>query len=147
MVAKLAARQEITVVTDFIEIVPLLFEHTMYKSYPVALLQRQQFGRLTGWLAKLTSVDLSKAETDGCQSIQGWIDNITEQTPLELSCSSGTSGTMSFSPWAKSELVKRCRLHRISQLQPFGEPPSEMSLSEPIHRVSHAPRNSSGLRR
>jgi hypothetical protein len=135
MVAKLAARQGITSVDDFDEIVPLLFEHTMYKSYPIALLERRQFGRLSSWLDKLTSVDVAAVDTSGCDSIQGWVELLSEQTDLDMLYSSGTSGTMSFFPWTSQEVAQRARLQRICELQPFGTEPTELSLRTPVHRI------------
>src|SRR5690349_6173481 len=58
MVAKLAERQGIESIAEIEDAVPMLFEHTMYKSYPLALLEQQRFELLTGWLSKLTAVDL-----------------------------------------------------------------------------------------
>ena len=50
---------------------------------------------MTQWLDKLTSHDLSEVDTEGCDSIDEWIDRLGEQTPLEVITSSGTTGTLS----------------------------------------------------
>jgi hypothetical protein len=141
MVAKLAARQKITHLEDFGDVVPLLFEHTMYKSYPLALLERRQFGRLTDWLARLTSVDLSVADVSGCVSIDSWLDVLAAETDLDVSHTSGTSGTMSFFPWSKRDLEAKFRSHRVSDLQVFGEPPTSSALEEPYHYIGSPSRN------
>ena len=109
MVGKLAGRQGITKVVDFEDVVPLLFEHTMYKSYPMALLNRRQFGRLTDWLGKLTTVDVSAVDASGCDSIDSWLGALADQTRLDSSFTSGTSGTMSFFPWTTTELEFKAR--------------------------------------
>src|SRR6201999_2850204 len=96
MVAKLAGRQGIEQVQDFAEVLPLLFGHTMYKSYPVALLEQQQFGMLTQWLDKLTAIDLGGVDVSSCDSIDSWLDALFVQSSLDPSHSGGTSGTMSF---------------------------------------------------
>src|ERR1700722_19940424 len=90
MVAKLAGRQGITKVVKFEDVVPLLFEHTMYKSYPMALLERRQFVRLTDWLGKLTSVDLSAVDASGCDSIDSWLGLLADKTSLDVYYTSGT---------------------------------------------------------
>src|SRR6266568_951629 len=59
MVAKLANAQGIESVAEFSDVLPILFEHTVYKSYPAALLEQRDFTSLTRWFNKLTSVDLS----------------------------------------------------------------------------------------
>ena len=39
----------------------MLFPHTVYKSYPVSLLEKNRFDQMTKWLNRLTTNDLSKA--------------------------------------------------------------------------------------
>jgi hypothetical protein len=136
MLAKLAERQGVSSLDDFNDVVPLLFEHTMYKSYPLALLEKQQFGRLTRWLDKLTSADLSSFDAGGLASIEQWLAAIDEQTPLDLAYTSGTTGTMSFIPWFNTELLRRARLHRMGEVQVPNRPPTEIQLSAPYHHIA-----------
>jgi hypothetical protein len=140
MVRKLAERQGIEHIERITDVVPMLFDHTMYKSYPVTLLERQQFDRLTTWLGRLTSVDLSGADVSDCASIDSWLSALSEQTELDLVHSSGTSGTMSFFPWSKRDHVVRCRVNRILALQDFGTEPTEQTLAEPFHFAIRANR-------
>jgi len=79
--ARRAAR--IDALHDFDDIVPLLFPHTVFKSYPASLLDKKRFDLMTKWLGKVTSYDLSTVDTRGCDSIDEWIDRLDEQTPLE----------------------------------------------------------------
>jgi hypothetical protein len=136
MLAKLAGRQGVSSLTEFDDAVPVLFEHTMYKSYPMALLERQQFGRLTQWLDKLTATDLSGVDATGCASITEWSKAVYEQAQLDLGYTSGTSGTMSFLPWDERELERRASLHRMAKLQQLGVEPTAMQLSEPYHYIA-----------
>jgi hypothetical protein len=76
----------------------LLFPHTVYKSYPVSLLERNRFDQMTKWLSRLTAVDLSGAEVGGCDGIDAWLAALEESTGLSVTHSSGTSGTMTFLP-------------------------------------------------
>ena len=46
----------------------LLFPHTVYKSYPPALLEKNRFDRMTQWLGRLTTVDLSGDDVKLLQS-------------------------------------------------------------------------------
>jgi hypothetical protein len=132
--SKLAGRQGITRVGDFDEVLPLLFEHTIYKSYPTYLLEKGQFDRLTTWLSRLTVHDLSKVDASGCTSIHSWLDLLCAETELDAVSSSGTTGTMSFTPRDKSDW--RTFIlggFRIQLLQKFGDPPSESDLNEKLH--------------
>jgi polygalacturonase len=51
----------------------LLFPHTVYKSYPVSLLERNRFDQMTKWLSRLTTIDLSGADVGGCDGIDSWL--------------------------------------------------------------------------
>jgi hypothetical protein len=133
MLTKLARRQGIGDITDLEAAVPLLFEHTMYKSYPVTLLERQQFGLLTSWLGKLTAADLSSLDLSGCDSIDAWLDALVADTELDVTFTSGTSGTMSFLPWSKHDYAVGWQVNRVNALQQLGEPPTAEAAGAPYH--------------
>jgi hypothetical protein len=76
----------------------LLFPHTVYKSYPVSLLERNRFDQMTKWLSRLTTVDLSAADVGDCDGIDDWLAALERSTGLSVTHSSGTSGTMTFLP-------------------------------------------------
>ena len=134
MLTKLADKQGITGISQIDDVLPLLFEHTIYKSYPDFLLEKGEYGKLTRWLDRLTPYDLSKLDCSGCESIHGWMDLISRVTELDPITSSGTTGTMSFTPkdrkdWRNYILGG----FRIQLLQKFGEPPGDADLNEKIH--------------
>jgi len=132
--SKLADRQEITAVSEVDDVLPLLFEHTIYKSYPTYLLEKGQFDRLTTWLNRLTPYDLSGVDSSACDSIHSWLDLLCAQTELDPVSSSGTTGTMSFTPRHKSDWRTFILGGlRVQLLQKFGEPPTEADLQEEIH--------------
>jgi hypothetical protein len=140
MVSKLAGRQRITQINEFDDIVPLLFEHTMYKSYPLSLLERQQFDKLTSWVSKLTPIDLSAVDASECNSIDSWLAVLADKAELQITYTSGTSGTMSFLPVSRHDHRVRARVNRAAYLQTFGEPPSPAALDEPVHLIGSANR-------
>ncbi len=76
----------------------MLFPHTVYKSYPVSLLEKNRFDQMTKWMSRLTTTDLSKADVKGCNGIDNWLDTLAEQAGVHVVHSSGTSGAMSFLP-------------------------------------------------
>jgi hypothetical protein len=76
----------------------LLFPHTVYKSYPASLLEKNRFDRMTQWLGRLTTVDLGGADVGDCDGIDAWLAALEEGSGLSVTHSSGTSGTMSFLP-------------------------------------------------
>jgi len=100
----LADRQGIDQLDRIEDVFPLLFTHTMYKSYPSKLLLEKRFDLLTDWLGRLTSADLSGVDVSDCNSVDEWFDRLDRQTELCVLHTSGTTGTMSFLPWSKREM-------------------------------------------
>src|SRR5258708_8593381 len=98
MLRKLADRLGITEVNDLNDIVPLMFSHTAFKSYPAALIDNKRFDLMTKWLDKLTSHNLSQVDTAGCNSIDEWIDRLDEPAPLQVIPLTGTTASVSVIP-------------------------------------------------
>lgn len=140
IVRKLADRLGVTALGDYDDVVPLLFPHTVFKSYPAALLDGKRFDLMTRWLGKLTSVDLSRVDTRGCDTIDAWIDRLDEQTPLEVITSSGTTGTLSIIPKDKAGATYTMKLWRLFLFQTFGKEPtaSEMDPVVDVIWPNHA---------
>jgi hypothetical protein len=132
---KLADRLAISQVSELDDVVPLLFSHTAFKSYPAALLDKKRFDLMTQWLDKLTTYDLSGVDTDGCDSIDGWIDRLDEQTPLEVITSSGTTGTLSIIPKDKAGSVQGMHLWKMFLFQTFGKQPTDDELNPVVDVV------------
>jgi hypothetical protein len=132
MLKKVADRLGITAVNEFNDVVPLMFSHTAFKSYPPSLIDKKRFDLMTKWLDKLTSYDLSKVDTTGCDSIDAWIDCLDAQTPLEVITSSGTTGTLSILPKDKRGAEEGMVLWKICLFQTFGQEPTESQLNPSV---------------
>ena len=135
MVQKLATNQGIKRIEAVEEIVPLLFEHTMYKSYPVSFLGNRQFDKLTSWLTKLCSVDFSHVDVKHCESIDGWLEHLSAVTELDPITTSGSTGTMSFIPKRKRDIEIGFRSNRVSELQSFGQPTTQTQIDGTYHVI------------
>ncbi len=129
MLRKLADRLGITELIEFNDVVPLMFSHTAFKSYPPMLIDKKRFDLMTKWLDKLTSYDLSDVDAQGCKSIDDWIDLLDEQTPLQVITSSGTTGTISILPKDKHGAVDGMELWKICLFQTFGQEPTDEELN------------------
>src|SRR6516165_8601493 len=129
---KLADRLEIAALDEFNDVVPLLFSHTAFKSYPSALIDKKRFDLMTKWLDKLTSYDLSGVDTQGCNSIDDWIDRLDEQSPLQVITSSGTTGTISILPKDKRGATEGMVLWKICLFQTFGHEPTDKELNPDV---------------
>ncbi len=132
--AKLADSQGITEVSEFNDVTPLCFEAAVFKSYPGFLLESGQFDKLTTWLNRLTVHDLSQVDASGCDSIHSWLDLLCAETEVDPIATSGSTGSMSFSPRDKSDWrMQILGSLRLQLLQEFGKPPSEADLNEKLH--------------
>jgi hypothetical protein len=100
---KLATEQGIDEIRELNDLAPLIFAHTVYKSYPTSFIEKNRYDRMTKWLDGLTSVDLSNVRTDGIDSVDDWIDALDQQSELRMFHTSGTSGKLSFVPRTKFE--------------------------------------------
>jgi hypothetical protein len=95
---KLAADQGINEINTLDDVAPLLFPHTVYKSYPLSSIEKNRYDRMTKWLQGLTTADLSSVDAKGVDSIDGWIDELDRSSELRIFHTSGTSGKLSFLP-------------------------------------------------
>ncbi len=130
---KLAGSQGIDTVDSLNAAAALLFEHNVYKSYPVTLLAKQRFDQLTTWLNRLTPHDLSSVDVSDCKSIDEWLTRLRDETPLDAATSSGTSGTLSVFPKSKRDYGVSARALRVQLVQDFGSAPGDDDLGEKLH--------------
>ena len=141
MMDKLADSQGIDAINTFDDVAPLLFDHAIYKSYPASLLDKHRYAQLTTWLNKLTTIDLSRLDVSACHSIDDWMITLKRETPLSISHTSGTSGSMSFLPWTKSDWRKMMWHYPIIYFQRCGEnspvlkPPLNIECIYPFFRT------------
>ena len=77
------------------DLVPLLFAHTNYKSYPEAFVDNGQWKHMNMWLGTLSTYPTGNIDVDGVENVDDWIDRCHEAGHY-LFASSGTSGKSSF---------------------------------------------------
>lgn len=81
----------ITAIRSREDMVPLLFPHTAYKSYPERFLREQKWDRLGKWLGTISPYPITPIETSDIADIDDWIARY-EENGHYISCSSGTTG-------------------------------------------------------
>jgi len=135
MVRRATERERIEHIDDFHDAVPLLFSHSIYKSYPSSFLDQQRYDLMTRWLQRLTSADLSDLDVSGCHDVDGWIDAIDEQTTLAPITSSGTTGTLSIIPTSAEQGRYTLTLWRMTFFQQFGTEPGPDELDPDVHVI------------
>lgn len=136
---KLADKQGIDALDDFDDAVPLLFEHTMYKSYPPALLERSRFADINKFLSRLSIHDLSGVDVSACKTIDDWLEVMDNESELQLALTSGTTGVMSFVPMVKREWIKRIKQMAALPRERAKDPNSEIYCVFPYFRSGIGP--------
>lgn len=98
----LADKQGVEAISELNDVLPAMFDHRVYKTYPLTLLEKRQFGPLTKWLDRLTTHDLTKLDLEGLKSVDGWLDRLDEFGMI-VGHSTGTTGKLSFIPRSNDE--------------------------------------------
>lgn len=99
---KLASRQGVDRIETVEDVVPVLFDHRVLKSYPLSLIEKRQFERLTAWLARLTTHDLASIPLERLATMDDWLERLDSHGMI-IGHTSGTSGKLSFIPRSQVE--------------------------------------------
>src|SRR5580704_5761756 len=81
----------ITEIRRMADVVPLLFAHTAYKSYPESWLVEQKWDRLGRWLDTVSTNRVPAMNVEGVAGLDDWLARLGELGHF-VSCSSGTTG-------------------------------------------------------
>jgi hypothetical protein len=128
---KIAALKEqsdqhgVTRIETLNDLVPLLYNHTVFKSYPMSLLEKNRFDLLTRWFSRLTPIDLSSIDASRCEGIDDWMTLLETETPLKIFHTSGTTGKLSFIPRTALEYDLWNHTFLKNIWYPFGASPQE----------------------
>jgi hypothetical protein len=94
VLARRAEDERIRAIRRDEDVVPLLFPHTSYKSYPEMLVSKGMWAQLNRWLDSL-SVHRVDVDVTGVEDVDTWVERLEEAGHL-VTGSSGTSGKASF---------------------------------------------------
>lgn len=117
---KTASENRIDTIDSLDAVAPLLSPHTVYKSYPLSLIDNGRFTQLNAWLNDLTTHDLSGLDLSECQSLEEWLTIVERETPVRVVTSSGTSGKISLLPWSTLE-YENLPYGYFAAYTPFGD--------------------------
>lgn len=95
LIERRAGEAGVDVIRRFDDLVPLLFAHTVYKSYPNAFVERGRWDRMLQWLDTLSVPDVTGVNVDGVRNIDEWIERLWDAGHRVLA-TSGSSGKCSF---------------------------------------------------
>jgi hypothetical protein len=85
----------VTSIEKLEDLVPVLFAHTAYKSYPASFVDKGQWNRLTTWFETVSATSMAEVDVDGVTDVDDWIGRLEAAGHFVFS-SSGTSGKASF---------------------------------------------------
>lgn len=126
----LARRAEETGVTEIRrleDIVPLLFAHTVYKSYPMLLIEKGRWDKMNQWLSTLSADDYGHVDVSGVVTADDWIARLADHGTIVLA-TSGTSGKCSFLPFRASDKALKYRQFRHTVNWPGPPPQNEWQV-------------------
>ena len=95
LLARRAEEAGIERVQSLQDLVPLLFAHTVYKSYPPAFVEKGQWGRMLQWLNTLSVADTTNVDVEGVKDVDDWIARLWAAGHRVLA-TSGSTGKCSF---------------------------------------------------
>lgn len=127
---KMADAEGIDRVDSVEDVLPLLFDHAVYKSYPAALLEEGNFNAMNRWLSSLSTHQLESIDVSECSGIDDWIDALLDRSPLAIGATPGADGAMSFVPISKSELERHAKTYSMVYLQNFKEDATQADQNE-----------------
>jgi len=108
-----AAAERLDEVRALEDLVPLLFPHTVYKSYPPALVEQRRWAQMNRWLDS-TSTRRVDIDVTGVTDVDSWLDRLAAAGHF-VAASSGTSGKSSFLDKSAADLdaARDNRLHAL----------------------------------
>lgn len=77
------------------QVVPLLFPHSVYKSYPETFVRRRQWDRMSQWLDTLSKHRVEGIAYDGVEDVDDWMERLHEHGHFVFA-TSGTTGKHSY---------------------------------------------------
>jgi len=103
LLANRAEEGGVSAVNSMEDLIPLLFAHTAYKSYPESWLMESKWDRMGKWLDTVSTNRVPKLDTSGVKNLDEWLA-LLEEHEHYVSCSSGTTGKCAMMNAVKSDL-------------------------------------------
>jgi hypothetical protein len=119
VLGRLADEVGITTIERFDDLIPLLFAHSNYKSYPEAFITKGRWDLMNKWLDTLSSVRVDNVDVTGVADQDDWVDRL-HRGGHKAYVTSGTTGKNSFLPATQGdEDLSLKMLVKATQRQPL----------------------------
>jgi hypothetical protein len=124
VLSRVADSAGIDEISSLEDLVPLLFAHSVYKSYPRSLLDKRRWDGLTNWLDTVAASSVKNVDLSGVETQDDWIAALA-RSGHPVYASSGTSGKSSFLPATPGdrEFTMSCIIRAVQwqhQIKPDG---------------------------
>ena len=103
VLAKLVESTGVERISSLDEIVPLLFAHSNYKSYPTTLVTKGKWSGMNAWLDTVSTQRAKGLDVDGVHDQDDWIERLHAAGHMVMA-TSGTSGKNSFLPGTRGDI-------------------------------------------
>lgn len=118
LVKKRADEAGITRINSFQDLVPLLFAHTVYKSYPQSFFDNGRWDRMLQWLDTLSVADVKNVDVSGVTNVDEWLERLWDAGHAVIA-TSGTTGKCSFLNHTMGDREMKWRHARNTVAWPF----------------------------
>jgi hypothetical protein len=105
-------------INSFADLVPLLFAHTAYKSYPQALFDKGRWAAMIQWMKTLAVSDLSNVDLTDIKDVDDFVERLWAAGHAVLT-TSGSSGKISFLVHTMQDRALKTRHIKHTQAWPF----------------------------
>jgi hypothetical protein len=102
VLGKLADEVGIDRIERFDDLIPLLFAHSNYKSYPEGFIAKGRWDLMNKWIDTLSSMQVEGLDVEGVTDQDGWVDRL-HTVGQKAYVTSGTTGKNSFLPQTQSD--------------------------------------------
>lgn len=120
LLAKRAEDAGIDRIDDFSDLVPLLFAHTVYKSYPQSFYDKGRWDRMLQWLDTLSVEDVTDVDVEGVTDVDAWLERLWDAGHAVIA-TSGSSGKCSFLNHSMGDRARKTRHFKYSSGWPFAQ--------------------------
>lgn len=100
------------------DLVPLLFAHTAYKSYPPSFVAQGRWDRLLQWMQTLSVAKVTDVDVEGVTDVDDWMERLRAADHMVLA-TSGSGGKVSFLNHTREDAEKKRRHYRRMSGWPF----------------------------
>lgn len=108
-------------IQSFADLVPLLFAHTVYKSYPQHFVDQGRWDAMLKWLQTLSVSDVSNVDIEGVRDVDDWVERLWAAGHAVLT-TSGSSGKVSFLNHTMEDRARKTLHIRQTQSWPYIKP-------------------------